>query len=46
MLKHDYEYFLDDLTVSEVSQGLEIPIIVVDSSEDLLQKIVKMSEKL
>lgn len=46
MLKHDSEYFLDDLTVSEVSQRLEIPIVVVESSEDLLQKIVKMSEKL
>lgn len=46
MLKHDSEYFLDDLTVSEVSQRLEIPIVVVDSSEDLLRKIVKMSEKL
>lgn len=36
MLKHDTEIFLDDLTVTQVSQKLGIPIFVVNGTEDLL----------
>jgi len=38
-LKHDSEYFLDDLTVTEVSQRLDIPIYVVNGIEDLLHRV-------
>ena len=36
MLKHDDERFLDDLTVSELSQALNVPILKVGAIEELL----------
>ncbi|TVQ44829.1 MAG: TIGR03279 family radical SAM protein [Gloeocapsa sp. DLM2.Bin57] len=42
ILKYGSEYFLDDLTVSEVSQRLNIPIIVVEGIEDLLRKVINV----
>lgn len=42
MLKYGSEYFLDDLTVSEVSQRLNLPIIVVEGIEDLLRKVINV----
>ena len=38
MLKHEDTRFLDDLTVAEVSQGLNTPILPVSGVEDLLEK--------
>ena len=40
MLKHDDTKFLDDLTVSEVSQQLNIPIIPVNGVEELIEKCI------
>ena len=40
MLKHDDTKFLDDITVSEVSQQLNIPIIPVNGVEELIQKCI------
>ncbi len=38
MLKHEDTRFLDDLTVAEVSQQLNTPILPVSGVEDLLEK--------
>ena len=40
MLKHDDTKFLDDLTVSEVSQKLNLPIIPINGVEELIKKCI------
>jgi putative radical SAM enzyme (TIGR03279 family) len=39
MLKHDEDKFLDDLTIGELAEKLQIPIIPVDGIPDFLQKL-------
>lgn len=43
MLKYNTDYFLDDLTVSQVSQELGVPILVVNGIEDLLNTCVTIN---
>jgi putative radical SAM enzyme (TIGR03279 family) len=39
MLKHDEEKFLDDMTVSELAEKLQIPLIPVNGINDFLEKL-------
>ncbi len=38
MLKHGEEYFLDDMTITQVSQTLGVPIFPVDGVEELISQ--------
>ena len=41
MLKADEDIFLDDYTVSQVSDALQVPIVIVKSSgQDLIDAIL------
>jgi NifB/MoaA-like Fe-S oxidoreductase len=39
MLKHDEAKFLDDVTVSELAEKLQIPLIPVNGINDFLEKL-------
>ncbi len=39
MLKHDEAKFLDDVTIGELAEKLQIPIVPVDGIPDFLQKL-------
>ena len=41
MLKHGESTFLDDITVEEVSQTLQIPIKIVFGSDDFVRKVLE-----
>ena len=40
MLKHDDTKFLDDMTVQEVSEQLNTPILTVNGVEDLIDQCI------
>ena len=42
MLKHDEPKFLDDMTVAEVSQALNVPLHPVDGVDGLVQWFRKL----
>ena len=45
MLRSGEETFLDDVTVSEVSETLQIPVVIVKSSGDCLLKALLGKEQ-
>ena len=44
MLKQDNPIFLDDMTTDEVSKILQVPIQIVHSAEDIINKIILKEE--
>ena len=39
MLKHDEAKFLDDVTIEELAQKLQIPLVPVNGIPDFLEKL-------
>ena len=44
MLKHGESTFLDDITVEEVSNKLQVPITIVSGAEDFVKKLLRVKK--